>query len=124
MSPFGISSEQYNVLRILRGAGGAGLPTLEIADRMLSRSPNITRLVDRLIAKKLVRRVRSRQDRRVVMITITPEGRELLAQLDAVVDGLFKRFPPTTEAEMRTLLDVLDRIRDHMAVKTVAEHTG
>ncbi len=46
MSPFAISSEQYNVLRILRGAGGAGLATLEIADRMLSRSPNITRLVD------------------------------------------------------------------------------
>ena len=123
MSPFAISSEQYNVLRILRGAGGAGLPTLEIADRMLSRSPNITRLVDRLIAKKLVRRVRSRQDRRVVMITITPEGGELLAQLDAVVDGLFKRFPPTTEAEIETLLDVLDRIREHMAVKTAAETT-
>jgi DNA-binding MarR family transcriptional regulator len=123
MSPFAISSEQYNVVRILRGAGGAGLPTLEIADRMLSRSPNITRLVDRLIAKRLVRRVRSRQDRRVVMITITREGGELLAKLDAVVDGLFRRFPPMTDAEIQTLLDVLDRIREHMAVKTAAEQT-
>jgi DNA-binding MarR family transcriptional regulator len=111
MSPFAISNEQYNVLRILRGAGEGGLPTLEIADRMLSRSPNITRLLDRLIAKKLVRRVRSRQDRRVVVITITPEGGELLARLDVVVDAQFKRFPPTTKAEMRTLLEVLDRIR-------------
>jgi len=121
MSPFAISNEQYNVLRILRGAGEGGLPTLEIAGRMFSRSPNVTRLVDRLIAKKLVRRIRSRQDRRVVVITITPEGGELLAQLDVIVDGLFKRFPPTTKAETRTLLEVLDRIREHMAVKTTTE---
>ena len=50
-----------------------------------------------------------------------PEGGELLARLDVVVEAQFKRFPPTTRAEMRTLLEVLDRIREHMAVKTVAE---
>jgi len=123
MAPFGISNEQYNVLRILRGAGGGGLPTLEIADRMLSRSPNITRLIDRLIDKKLVRRMRSRQDRRVVVITITLEGRELLDRLDSAVEGAFEKFPPTTNAETETLLEVLDRIREHMAVKTAAEQS-
>ena len=121
MSSFAISQEQYNVLRILRGAGDAGLPTLEISGRMLSRSPNITRLLDRLIARKLVWRVRSRQDRRVVVISITAQGLELLGHLDVVVEDLFKRFPSTTKAEMQVLLDVLDRIREHMAIRTATE---
>ena len=121
MSESAISHEQYNVLRILRGAGDSGLPTLEIAGRMLSRSPNITRLLDRLIAKKLVRRVRSRQDRRVVSISITAQGVELLGHLDGVLEDLFKKFPSTTKTEMQILLDVLDRVREHMAVKTVTE---
>ena len=121
LSPFGLSHEQYNVLRILRGAGESGLPTLEIAARMLSRSPNITRLLDRLIAKRLVRRNRPKQDRRVVIVSIASQGLELLAHLDAVVDNVFDRFPPTTNAEMKTLVDVLDRIREYMAVKTAAE---
>jgi DNA-binding MarR family transcriptional regulator len=118
---FGLSEEQYNVLRILRGAGENGLPTLEISSRMLSRSPNITRLIDRLIAKKLVRRSPSKEDRRVVIVSVTSQGLELLAHLDGVVDKVFDNFPPTTNAQMGTLLDVLDRIREHMAVKTVAE---
>src|SRR5690349_17277825 len=62
ISPFGLSLEQYNVLRILRGAGDSGLPTLEIAARMISRSPNITRLLDKLIDKGLARRARSEED--------------------------------------------------------------
>ena len=121
MAPFGISHQQFNILRILRGAGDSGLPTLEIASRMVSRSPNITRLMDKLIAKKLARRIRSRQDRRVVVISITPQGGELLVRLDRVVDEVFEKFPPTTKAEMRTLLELLDRIREHMAVKTAKE---
>ena len=121
LSPFGLSNEQYNVLRILRGAGESGLPTLEISDRMLSRSPNITRLIDRLIAKKLARRSRPKEDRRVVIVSLTPQGLELLAHLDGVVDQAFDSFPPTTKAEMETLLEVLDRVREHMAVKTAAE---
>ena len=121
LSVFGLSEEQYNVLRILRGAGENGLPTLEISSRMLSRSPNITRLIDRLIAKKLARRSPSKEDRRVVIVSVTPPGLELLAHLDGVVDKVFDNFPPTTKAEMETLLGVLDRIREHMAVKTAAE---
>ena len=121
LSSFGLSNEQYNVLRILRGAGESGLPTLEISNRMLSRSPNITRLLDKLIAKKLARRSRPKEDRRVVIVSLTPQGLKLLAHLDGVVDNVFDSFPPTTNAEMESLLDVLDRVREHMAVKTATE---
>jgi MarR family transcriptional regulator, organic hydroperoxide resistance regulator len=121
LSAFGVSNEQFNALRILRGAGKQGLPTLEISSRMLSRSPNITRLLDKLIAKKLVRRNRTKEDRRVVIVCITPQGLELLAHLDGVVDNMFNNFPSVTNAEKETLVDVLDRIREHMAVKTTAE---
>jgi DNA-binding MarR family transcriptional regulator len=119
--PFGVSHEQYNALRILRGAGENGLPTLEISSRMLSRSPNVTRLLDRLIAKKLARRSRPKEDRRVVLVSATPQGLELLSHLDGVVDRVFDNFPPTSKAEMETLLDVLDRIREQMGVKTTVE---
>ena len=121
LSPFGLSNEQYNVLRIIRGTGESGLPTLEISNRMLSRSPNITRLLDKLIAKKLARRSRPKEDRRVVIVSLTPQGLKLLAHLDGVVDNVFDSFPPTTNAEMESLVDVLDRVREHMAVKTAAE---
>ena len=88
---------------------------------MLSRSPNITRLLDGLISKKLVRRSRPKEDRRVVIVSITPNGLELLSHLDSAVDELFGRFPTATNEEMGTLIDMLDRIREHMAVKTTAE---
>ena len=123
LSAFGVSNEQFNVLRILRGAVENGLPTLEISSRMLSRSPNITRLLDKLIAKKLVRRSRPKEDRRVVIVSVTPQGLELLAHLDGVVDNVFNNFPPVTNAERETLVNVLDRIREHMAVKTTAEQS-
>ena len=84
LSVFGLSEEQYNVLRILRGAGESGLPTLEISSRTLYRSPNITRLIDRLIAKKLARRSPSKEDRRVVIVSVSPAGLELLAHLDGL----------------------------------------
>ena len=123
LSAYNLSDEQYNILRILRGAGPGGLPTLEVAGRMISRSPNITRLLDRLIAKRLVRRARSTEDRRVVNVFIAPPGLELLAHLDTIVDATFSKFPATTDAEMGTLLDVLDRIRESMAVRTATERS-
>ena len=123
LAPFGLSEEQFNVLRILRGAGENGLPTLEVSSRMLSRSPNITRLLDRLIAKRLVRRTRPKQDRRVVNVTITLQGLELLRHADGVIDQLMDKFPPATAAEMETLLDILDRAREQLAVETAAERS-
>lgn len=78
-----ITNQQYNVLRILRGADPGGLPTLDIAERMIERTPGITRLLDRLETKKLVRRERPSDDRRQVLCYITPAGLTLLRELDA-----------------------------------------
>jgi MarR family transcriptional regulator, organic hydroperoxide resistance regulator len=94
----GITLQQYNVLRILRGAGPDGLPTLDIAARMIEHSPGITRLLDRLEAQRLVRRVRCPEDRRQVLCHASPLALRLLAELDT----------PMAEAGRRTLAS-LDR---------------
>ncbi|MCB9465975.1 MAG: MarR family transcriptional regulator [Candidatus Eisenbacteria bacterium] len=81
LRPHGITQQQYNVLRILRGAGEAGLPCLEIGARMVTRVPDVTRLVDRMERSGLVSRQRSDEDRRVVRIHITSTGLDLVDQL-------------------------------------------
>jgi DNA-binding MarR family transcriptional regulator len=85
IEPAGISLNQYNVLRILRGAGPAGLPTLAVRDRLIEEAPGITRLVDKLEAAGYVLRERSTPDRRQVICYITPAGLALLKKLDSVV---------------------------------------
>jgi DNA-binding MarR family transcriptional regulator len=87
----GLSPPLYNVLRILRGAGGAGLPCLEVAGRMIGSVPDITRLIDRLEKSGQVERTRSTDDRRVVLVRITPAGLKLLARLDKPVLDLHQR---------------------------------
>ncbi|MCC6262926.1 MAG: MarR family transcriptional regulator [Bryobacterales bacterium] len=82
LAPSGITMQQYNVLRILRGAGSAGLPTLAIGDRMIETAPGITRLLDRMEAKGWVSRERCKLDRRVVHAHISARGLDLLAALD------------------------------------------
>jgi DNA-binding MarR family transcriptional regulator len=86
-----LSPTQYNVLRILRGAGTAGLSCREIGERMVTRDPDITRLLDRLERRGLLSRVREARDRRVVTTTIAPAGLELLAGLDRPVSELHDR---------------------------------
>jgi DNA-binding MarR family transcriptional regulator len=81
----GITSQQYNVLRILRGAGLGGIPTLEVAERMIEQAPGITRLLDRLERKKLVRRERPSENRRQVLCYINKPGLDLLRELDTPV---------------------------------------
>ncbi len=88
LEPYGITLQQFNVLRILRGARPDGLCTLTIAARMIEQAPGITRLIDRLEAKQLVVRVRSSEDRRQVWCRITPAGLRLLARLDEPVAAL------------------------------------
>ena len=83
VEPHGITLQQYNVLRILRGAGDEGLPTLEVAERMIEQTPGVTRLLDRLETKELIRRERCRADRRQHLCWLTSEGRRLLDRLDA-----------------------------------------
>jgi DNA-binding MarR family transcriptional regulator len=85
-----LSPTQYNVLRILRGAPG-GLTCGEIASRMITRDPDVTRLVDRLERRKLVSRCRETEDRRVVMTRISPDGLELLGRLDEPVRGTHRK---------------------------------
>ena len=107
-----ITLQQYNVLRILRGAGERGLPTLEIAERMIEQTPGITRLLDRLETKGLVRRQRCPEDRRQVLCWITAPGLEMLAELEAPVAKAAKEaFRKLSAAEIDTLLGLLERLR-------------
>ena len=88
--PRGLSSASYNVLRILRGAGPEGLPCQEVGARMVSRLPDVTRLVDRLEEAGLVQRARVERDRRVVLIKVTDAGLQILKDLDAPILELHK----------------------------------
>ncbi len=108
----GITLQQYNVLRILRGAGDEGLPTLDIAARMIEHSPGITRLLDRLEARKLVRRVRCPEDRRQVLCHATEAARRLLAGLDGpVADAGRQALAPLDRSRTAELVRLLDAVR-------------
>ena len=112
VEPHGITPQQYNVLRILRGAGERGLPTLEIAERMVEQTPGITRLIDRLETKNLVRRERCLTDRRQVFCRITPDGLTMLAQLDVPLHaGERDALAALTEEELAQLIALLERAR-------------
>jgi DNA-binding MarR family transcriptional regulator len=106
--PFGISPQQYNILRILRGANEP-LKVQIIKDRMIDRSPNATRLMDKLCDKQLIERIPCPQDRRVVHIDITNKGRKLLEEIaDNFNDEILKNI---TEMEASQLSDLLDKLR-------------
>ncbi|MDH3272416.1 MAG: MarR family transcriptional regulator [Gemmatimonadota bacterium] len=111
----GVTLQQYNVLRILRGAGDTGLPTLSLAERMIERTPGVTRLIDRMEKKGWVCRERCTEDRRRVWCQITEDGQELLARLDkpidAVDDVLAGALGP---GELDAFVEYLDRIRGHV----------
>jgi MarR family 2-MHQ and catechol resistance regulon transcriptional repressor len=112
IEPHGITHQQYNVLRILRGSAPEPLPTLEIASRMIEQAPGITRLLDRLEAKSLVRRERCKEDRRQVHCWITAAGLELLGRLDApILQATREGFKPLSRETTRVLVDLLDRVR-------------
>lgn len=91
LKAFGLSPAQYNVLRILRGASLEGLPCGEIGARMITRDPDITRLLDRLEARGLVGRSRENKDRRIIVTRITEAGRELLGQLDGPIIAMYTK---------------------------------
>ena len=112
LKPYGITATQYNVLRILRGAEPEGLCRNEVRDRMLTRMPDMTRLLDRMEEAGLVARSRERDDRRMVMTRIAPTGRRLLAELDDVVANEHKRrFRNLTDSQLRSLIELLTTIR-------------
>jgi len=112
LRPYGLTPTQYNVLRILRGAGREGLPCAEVGAQMVNHEPDVTRLLDRLHRAGLIARERATTDRRVVLTRITPEGLDLLARLDGPTAELGRRrLEGFSEEELRTLVDLLERMR-------------
>lgn len=112
IEPHGITPQQYNVLRILRGAGPDGLPTLTIGERMIEQTPGVTRLVDRLERKALVARVPCPNDRRRVFCRITPKGLELLKELDDPVNRWDTQAVAVLQpSDLDSLINLLDRVR-------------
>lgn len=112
IEPHGITTQQYNVLRILRGAEPQGLPTLTIGERMIEQTPGVTRLIDRLERKGLVGRTPCPKDRRRVFCRITSKGLDLLDELDDPVNRCDARaLSILPQAELEALISLLDRVR-------------
>ena len=112
LKPYGLSPTQFNALRILRGAGEAGLPCSEIGERMINHDPDITRLLDRLEQRDLVARQRDAKDRRVHVARITKTGLDLLKSLDKPVEE-FHRVTTADfgESHLKSLIRLSDKLR-------------
>ena len=116
MRDYQLSPTQYNVLRILRGAGEAGATCSQIGERMISHDPDITRLLDRLESRGLIARERCKEDRRVVKTRITQEGSGLLGRIDDPLRTLLRaRLGGIGESRLSALIDQLEQIRDLFA---------
>jgi len=112
LKPHGLTPTQYNVLRILRGAGEEGLCRNEVQERMLTPVPDVTRLLDRLEDAGHVRRARDTRDRRYVIARITDQGLNLLAELDEPVQRLHHRqLGHLSEVELERLSELLEKAR-------------
>ena len=111
LKPFGITREQYNVLRILRGQHPQPATVNLITERMLDKMSNASRLVDKLLVKKLVQRHVCPSDRRAVDVCITPEGLNLLAEVDVLQAEWEKKFENLTAEEANRLSILLDKLR-------------
>ena len=112
VEPYGLSLAQYNALRIIRGAGTGGIPTLSIRERMIEEGTTITRLLDKLEEAALIRRERSVPDRRQVLCFVTDGGRKLLDTLDPLVNAADEEAVSTLSAlELERFIDLLDEVR-------------
>lgn len=112
LKEFGITATQYNVLRILRGAGPDGLCRNEIGERLIRRVPDVTRLLDRLEDMHLIARARGGDDRRFVTTRITPEGLKVLDRLERVVDRIHdEQLGHLDAARLKTLIGLLAAVR-------------
>jgi DNA-binding MarR family transcriptional regulator len=112
LEPYGVTNQQYNVLRILRGAGDKGLPTLEIVQRMIEQAPGVTRLLDRIEAKGWAARKRCPEDRRQVLCSITPAGLGLLDRLEEPMASLDElALGELSDNQVNTLIRILDKTR-------------
>jgi DNA-binding MarR family transcriptional regulator len=112
VEPYGLSLAQYNALRIIRGAGRAGIPTLAIRERMIEEGTTITRLLDKLEMAGLIRRARSLPDRRQVFCFATVQGTRLLDLLDPIIDAADEEAVAVIGVrELTNFIGLLDRIR-------------
>jgi DNA-binding MarR family transcriptional regulator len=105
-----ITNQQFNILRILRGAGQP-LSTLQIRQRMLDKMSDTSRIVDRLIIKGLVKKIICKSDKRLVDVTITEKGKKLLEKMDKFEPEMDALFSTLTETEVKTLNKLLDKLR-------------
>ncbi len=114
LKPFDLTPSQFNILRILRGSPD-GLACGQIAERMVNRDPDITRLLDRMEARNLLTRERSALDRRVVVTHISATGLELLKRVDPVMaEAHQQRLRGTSEKQLRQLIELLDKVRESL----------
>ncbi len=111
LKPFDLTVQQFNVLRILRGQYPNPCTVNLIVDRMLDKSSNASRIVDRLVAKELVQRKQCQKDRRAVDVLITDAGLQLLEQADVAVAELEQHYNVLTTEEAHTLNELLDKLR-------------
>jgi DNA-binding MarR family transcriptional regulator len=108
-----LTTTQYNMLRILRGAGADGVTCSQATERMLSPDPDITRLLDRMETHGLIRRGRSKEDRRVVITRITEQGLELTNKIDAPLHNLLRQWlGRVSQQRLRELIDTLEALRE------------
>jgi DNA-binding MarR family transcriptional regulator len=113
LKAYGLSPTQYNALRILRGAKDGGRSCSEIAERMINHDPDITRLVDRLERRGLVKRSREGRDRRVIITRITPVGQELLNRLDGPIEEFGRNMlEHLGKPQLRSLVKLLESARE------------
>lgn len=111
MDRFDLTMPQFNILRILRGAKGP-INVNTVKERMIERSPNTTRLMDKLIEKGLIERIRCEQDRRVVYVSISELGQDLLSQIDRAPEFSNITKPTISDQDAAQLSDLLDKLRD------------
>ncbi|QDV72189.1 MarR family winged helix-turn-helix transcriptional regulator [Botrimarina mediterranea] len=117
LKPHGISGPLYNILRIVRGIGGDGVPSGEIGVQMVTPTPDVTRLVDRLEKLQLAARSRKEGDRRVVLVRLTPKGRRLLTKLDPIIEQMHRdTLGHLTPSELRSINELMVRVRDSPAL--------
>ena len=125
VEPYDLSLAQYNALRIIRGAGSAGIPTLAIRERMIDQGTTITRLLDKLEASGRITRERSYPDRRQVICRATGAGKRLLDELDPIVDAADEAAAEVlTAKQLDSLIALLDRVRSANAVRGAARSSG
>jgi DNA-binding MarR family transcriptional regulator len=112
LKPYQLTATQYNVLRILRGAGPEGMTCSQAGEKMVNHDPDMTRLLDRLEGRKLIERARSREDRRIVITRITKTGLGLVDSLDEPMKNLHKRQAGHIGKErLQQLIDTLESLR-------------